>query len=233
MLELGIEGAMRGAAIRAGNCVVIYWAAGAFLHTLGCGGGGAGSGASGGSDAGNSGPSGGSSGSSSGSSGGSSGSSSGSSGGSSGSSSGSSGGSGSSTEGGASGCIPASTQCAGASAIQSCGSNGKWGSPWTCATGTCANGACVGSTATAASCAASGSGLTDCGPGGSGTESCCMSLEVPGGTYYRTYTNDGDGGTGLVAPATVTGFRLDKYVVTVGRFRQYIDYLVDGGSPPA
>ncbi len=56
---------------------------------------------------------------------------------------------------------------------------------------------------------------------------------MPGGTYYRTYTNDGDGGTGLVAPATVSGFRLDKYVVTVGRFRQYIDYLVGGGSPPA
>ncbi len=29
--------------------------------------------------------------------------------------------------------------------------------------------------------------MTDCGPGGSGTESCCTSLEVTGGTFYRTY----------------------------------------------
>ncbi|MGA7122704.1 MAG: SUMF1/EgtB/PvdO family nonheme iron enzyme, partial [Polyangiaceae bacterium] len=39
-----------------------------------------------------------------------------------------------------------------------------------------------------------------------------------------------DGGTD---PATVSGFRLDKYLVTVGRFRQYVNYLVGGGTPPA
>jgi len=65
-------------------------------------------------------------------------------------------------------------------------------------------------------------GTINCGPGGSGTESCCTSLEVTGGTYYRTYTNDGTGPTGEADPATVSSFRLDKYLVTVGRFRQFV-----------
>jgi len=33
--------------------------------------------------------------------------------------------------------------------------------------------------------------------------------------------------------ATVSSFRLDKYELTVGRFRQFVDYLVGGGAPPA
>ncbi len=64
--------------------------------------------------------------------------------------------------------------------------------------------------------------MTNCGPGGSGSESCCTSLEVCSGAYYRTYTNDGGGPTGEADPATVSGFRLDKYLVTVGRFRQFV-----------
>jgi formylglycine-generating enzyme required for sulfatase activity len=63
---------------------------------------------------------------------------------------------------------------------------------------------------------------------------------VPGGTFYRTYDLASgspelapDGGpTGLADPATVSGLRIDKYLVTVGRFRQYVDYLLGGGSPP-
>jgi formylglycine-generating enzyme required for sulfatase activity len=63
-------------------------------------------------------------------------------------------------------------------------------------------------------------------------------LEVTGGTYYRTYANSGDGGTGEADPATVSGFRLDKYLVTVGRFRQFVNAVLppDGGAgwlPPA
>jgi formylglycine-generating enzyme len=85
----------------------------------------------------------------------------------------------------------------------------------------------------AASCQTSGPGLTDCSPGGSGAESCCTSLQVPGGTYSRTYSNDGGAPAGETDPATISGFRLDKYLVTVGRFRQYVNYLVAGGSPPA
>src|SRR5271165_983105 len=67
------------------------------------------------------------------------------------------------------------------------------------------------------SCAPGGPGMTNCGPGGSGTESCCTSLPVTGGTFYRTFTNDGTGPTEEADPATVSGFRLDKYLVTVGR----------------
>ena len=36
------------------------------------------------------------------------------------------------------------------------------------------------------SCAPGGAGMTNCG---ALSESCCTSLEVTGGTYYRTYTN--------------------------------------------
>ena len=78
------------------------------------------------------------------------------------------------------------------------------------------------------SCAPGGAGMTDCG---ASRESCCTSLEVPGGTYYRAYdltdagtlTLAADGGPAAEAhPATVSGFRLDKYLVTVGRFRQFV-----------
>jgi sulfatase modifying factor 1 len=96
-----------------------------------------------------------------------------------------------------------------------------------------------------ASCQTSGRGLTNCGPGGSGTESCCTSLEVTGGTFYRTYgpvgTDGGgsamaDGGaTGEAYPASLSGFRLDKYLVTVGRFRQFVNAWNNGNgyTPPA
>ena len=82
------------------------------------------------------------------------------------------------------------------------------------------------------SCAASGDGRTNCG---GGSESCCTSLPVTGGTYNRTYTNTGSGPTGEADPATVSDFRLDKYEVTVGRFRQFVAAW-NGGSgwtPPA
>ncbi len=67
------------------------------------------------------------------------------------------------------------------------------------------------------SCVPVGSGTSECG---SSNESCCTSLGVLGGTYDRTYTY---GNTSSYAdPATVSGFRLDKYLVTVGRFRQFV-----------
>ncbi|MGA3125003.1 MAG: hypothetical protein ABSF69_30050, partial [Polyangiaceae bacterium] len=75
------------------------------------------------------------------------------------------------------------------------------------------------------SCQPGGPGMTNCGPGGMGDESCCTSPEVTPGSYNRTYTNLGNGPTAEADPATVSGFRLDKYLVTVGRFRQYVNYL--------
>jgi formylglycine-generating enzyme len=92
------------------------------------------------------------------------------------------------------------------------------------------------------SCAASGPGTSDCGPG---AESCCASPVIMGGTYFRTYdgvTQAGsqpklapDGGaTGLADPATVSDFRLDRYLVTVGRFRAFVSAWSGGNGwlPP-
>jgi cysteine-rich repeat protein len=69
-----------------------------------------------------------------------------------------------------------------------------------------------------------------CGP--YGNESCCASLLVPGGAFYRSF--DGVVHTDKSYPATVSDFALDRYEVTVGRFRA----LVNAGmgtqvSPPA
>lgn len=48
----------------------------------------------------------------------------------------------------------------------------------------------------------------------SSRESCCLSPIVTGGEFARS--ND------LAAPAKLSAFRLDKYEVTVGRFRQFV-----------
>jgi formylglycine-generating enzyme required for sulfatase activity len=82
-----------------------------------------------------------------------------------------------------------------------------------------------------ASCQTSGPGLTNCG---ASSESCCTSIEIPSGTYDRTYTNpDGGAATGEADPATISGFRMDKYLVTVGRFRQFVNAWTGGYVPPA
>jgi sulfatase modifying factor 1 len=60
-----------------------------------------------------------------------------------------------------------------------------------------------------------------CGP--AGTADCCESPLVTGGTFYRSYDVSGDGMYSSTSyPATVSNFRLDKYEVTVGRFRQFV-----------
>lgn len=56
-----------------------------------------------------------------------------------------------------------------------------------------------------------------CGPG----ESCCTSLLVPGGSFLRSY--DGHFGLDPGFPASVSTFALDKYEVTVGRFRRFVE----------
>jgi sulfatase modifying factor 1 len=71
--------------------------------------------------------------------------------------------------------------------------------------------------------------MTDCGPGGKGSESCCASPKVTGGTFYRSY--DGVSYTDKTHPATVSDFRLDKYEITVGRFRQFVAAIVGGWRP--
>jgi sulfatase modifying factor 1 len=133
---------------------------------------------------------------------------------------------------------PGLTRCSGASGVQICGADGTWGAALACATGSCAQGGCVGQTTSASSCDGGGYGIDTCGLGNE--VSCCTSLEVPGGSYARTFdegdTGDSgepllaaDGGpTGLADPATVSGFRLDAFEVTAGRFRSFIAALTSG-----
>jgi len=80
---------------------------------------------------------------------------------------------------------------------------------------------------TAPSC----SGLAaTCGP--SGNDDCCKSLLVPGGTFDRSY--DGVDFKDPNYPATVDDFYLDKYEITVGRFRQFVSAgMGTQASPPA
>jgi formylglycine-generating enzyme len=86
------------------------------------------------------------------------------------------------------------------------------------------------------SCAAVGDGLSNCRD----VESCCASLPVTGGTFSRSY----DGASTICAPppdltsctdpqyaATVADFRLDKYEVTVGRFRRFVAAAAAGWRP--
>jgi sulfatase modifying factor 1 len=70
--------------------------------------------------------------------------------------------------------------------------------------------------------------------GASGSDSCCNSLAVPSGSYDRSYDLAGDGNSGnTMYPATVSGFRLDKYEVTVGRFRSFVTAgMGTQASPP-
>ena len=122
-------------------------------------------------------------------------------------------------------CTPGSTQCLG-NGLQMCGVNADWGATIVpCPSATlCTSGLC--DSTTAPSCAATGPGLTDCG---ASSESCCTSIEVPGGTYQRTFTQE-NGPEG--DDVTVSGFRLDKYDVTVGRFRQFVSAVLptEGGA---
>jgi sulfatase modifying factor 1 len=52
-------------------------------------------------------------------------------------------------------------------------------------------------------------------------ESCCTSYLVPGGTFFRSY--DGVTFRDKSNPATVSDFRLDKFEITVGRFRKFME----------
>ncbi len=76
-----------------------------------------------------------------------------------------------------------------------------------------------------ASCAGGGTGAGfNCGA--AGTDDCCASPLVEGGKFNR------DNNTSY--PATVSSFRLDKYEITVGRFRAFVTAAMGTqASPPA
>jgi formylglycine-generating enzyme required for sulfatase activity len=59
---------------------------------------------------------------------------------------------------------------------------------------------------------------------GTANDSCCTSLAVPTGTFFRDHdvANNPPISGGMSYPATISSFRLDKYDVTVGRFRAFV-----------
>ena len=57
--------------------------------------------------------------------------------------------------------------------------------------------------------------------GTSGADDCCASLSVSGGSFLRNY--DGVNLFEKAEPATTSPFYLDKYEVTVGRFRAFVE----------
>lgn len=58
--------------------------------------------------------------------------------------------------------------------------------------------------------------------GASGDVNCCTNPPIPGGTFLRGYDVPVDAFNNMGYPATVSNFRLDKYEVTVGRFRSFV-----------
>ena len=114
-------------------------------------------------------------------------------------------------------CAPGQTQCSG-NGVQACDASGEWSAVVACegTTPHCSAGVC-GQPPSCESLTAT------CGP--NGNESCCTSLPVAGGTFYR--------GADTSYPANISDFRLDKYEVTVGRFRKFAAAWNDGFRPAA
>jgi formylglycine-generating enzyme len=73
--------------------------------------------------------------------------------------------------------------------------------------------------------------MSTCGAGGSGTESCATSRQVPAGTFYRDSNAVASTQTG--SQASVSALRIDKYEITVGRFRQFVAAASQGWLPAA
>jgi sulfatase modifying factor 1 len=107
-------------------------------------------------------------------------------------------------------CAPGSKQCSG-NLLQTCSASGQWdaGTACTSPTPVCSAGQCIAASTAGPSC----TGLAaTCGA--SGTDSCCASSVVTGGVYNRS--------NNATYPATVSDFRMDKYEITVGRFRKFV-----------
>ena len=60
--------------------------------------------------------------------------------------------------------------------------------------------------------------------GASHDEDCCTVERTPGGTFFRSFDVAGDGVyASMAAPAQVSPFALDRFEVTVGRFRNFVE----------
>jgi len=63
--------------------------------------------------------------------------------------------------------------------------------------------------------------------GANNDEDCCQSLAVPGGSFQRIF-----GASPVGYPATVSDYHLDKFEVSVGRFRRFVasGFIPEAGS---
>lgn len=112
-------------------------------------------------------------------------------------------------------CVPGTKQCSG-NTPQTCDANGHWQDSGVCSATApyCKAGTCT----IAKSCADMDN---TCGP--TGTESCCAEQAIPGGSFNRSNM--------AAAPATVSSFWLDRFEITVGRYRKFVEAYP--GSKPA
>jgi sulfatase modifying factor 1 len=103
--------------------------------------------------------------------------------------------------------------------------------------GTIACGGCIAPSTCGGGGKANECSPPSCGAGLTcGTESCCTSILVPGvatATFSRSYDGVTSGYTDASYKAKVSSFRLDKYEITVGRFRKYVAAVVGGWKPSA
>jgi formylglycine-generating enzyme required for sulfatase activity len=124
-------------------------------------------------------------------------------------------------------CDPPTGSC-----VDICASGGAGTPTHCCSANDCpaATPSCNASRVCEGRCAGEPGNGKNCGPGG--TDDCCKTLAVPGGQFIRNY----DGVVQLMTSytATVSAFNLDRYPVTVGRFRSFLN--AGGGTsakPPA
>ena len=121
-------------------------------------------------------------------------------------------------------CVPGANRCDG-KIPQTCNSEARWLTLTECtnacdpATGRCTDGCKQGEKRCGSDCMPEGATCkcpqlpSNCGA--AANESCCLSLAVPGGNFIRGAFNN--------YPATVSSFSMDKFEVTVGRFRRFVD----------
>jgi sulfatase modifying factor 1 len=114
-------------------------------------------------------------------------------------------------------CAPDDTRCDD-NMRQVCSDAGIWQDDRVCSD-LCREGSC--------SMLASCDSLGSCGA----NESCCVSHVLPAGSFHRSY--DVYWWTDKRYEATVSAFRLDRFEVTVGRFRKWMSAYATGARPRA
>jgi sulfatase modifying factor 1 len=118
-------------------------------------------------------------------------------------------------------CTAGAMQCDETGTFRETCAGGVWPDAGSACASFCIDGSCV------APPSCNGGYTSDCGM--SGTDNCCSSRTVPGGTFDRSY--DRVTFTDPSYTATIAPFSLDVYEVTVGRFRNFVA-IYDALGPP-